>query len=108
MAVRKVGSGARGYVLVALTLALVFLLSICGLAVDIGRMYITKSEAQSFVDSAALADPPLVTDYLELADPATFAPACEDYTGDALLLVAAKVGGTRLIDNMALTIGGST
>jgi Flp pilus assembly protein TadG len=55
MTIRKVARGARGYVLVALTLALVFLLSICGLAIDIGRMYITKSEAQSFVDSAALA-----------------------------------------------------
>ena len=48
-------AGEQGYVLVALTVALVFLLSMCGLAVDIGRMYITKSEAQSFVDSAALA-----------------------------------------------------
>jgi Flp pilus assembly protein TadG len=55
MAVRKATRGSRGYVLVALTLALVFLLSICGLAIDVGRMYITKSEAQSFVDSAALA-----------------------------------------------------
>ena len=45
----------RGYVLIALSLSLVFLLGMAGLAVDIGRMYTTKSEAQSFVDSAALA-----------------------------------------------------
>ena len=36
------------------TLSLFFLLGVCGLAIDIGRMYITKSEAQSFVDAAAL------------------------------------------------------
>jgi Flp pilus assembly protein TadG len=45
----------RGYILVALTLGLVFLLGMAGLAIDIGRMYITKSEAQSFADSAAFA-----------------------------------------------------
>lgn len=44
-----------GYVLIALSLGLVFVLGMAGLAVDIGRMYITKSEAQSFVDSAAFS-----------------------------------------------------
>jgi hypothetical protein len=37
------------------TLSLTFLLGICGLAIDIGRMYIAKNEAQAYVDSAALA-----------------------------------------------------
>jgi hypothetical protein len=32
---------------------MIFLLGVGGLAVDIGRMYITKAETQSFVDSAA-------------------------------------------------------
>src|SRR5258708_19906247 len=52
---KKHSADARisGYVLVALSLGLVFVLGMAGLAVDIGRMYITKSEAQSFVDSAA-------------------------------------------------------
>ncbi len=45
----------RGYVLIALSLGLVFILGMAGLAVDIGRMYVTKSEAQSFVDSAAFS-----------------------------------------------------
>ncbi len=31
-----------------------FLLGVAGLAVDIGRMFITKDEAQAFVDSASL------------------------------------------------------
>jgi Flp pilus assembly protein TadG len=51
----RANSGQRGYILVALSLAVVFLLGIGGLAIDIGRMYITKSEAQSFVDTAAFA-----------------------------------------------------
>lgn len=34
---------------------MIFLLAMVGLAVDIGRMYVAKSEAQSFADSAALA-----------------------------------------------------
>jgi Flp pilus assembly protein TadG len=45
----------RGYVLIALSLGLVFILGMAGLAVDIGRMYVTKSEAQSFADSAAFS-----------------------------------------------------
>ena len=45
----------RGYVLIALSLGLVFILGMAGLAVDIGRMYVAKSEAQSFADSAAFA-----------------------------------------------------
>ena len=45
----------KGYVLIATTLGLTFLLGTVGLGVDIGRMYIAKSEAQAYVDSAALA-----------------------------------------------------
>src|SRR5579872_6646661 len=43
----------RGYVLIALSLGLVFILGMAGMAVDIGRMYVTKAEAQSFVDTAS-------------------------------------------------------
>ncbi len=39
----------------ATSLGLLFLLGTAGLAIDIGRMYITKNEAQAYVDSAALA-----------------------------------------------------
>jgi pantoate--beta-alanine ligase len=45
-----------------------------------------------------------VPDYLALVSPDTFAPVKPGYVGDALLLVAARVGPTRLIDNMPLTI----
>jgi hypothetical protein len=45
----------RGYILVAASLSLTFLLGISGLAIDIGRMYIAKGECQAYADSAALA-----------------------------------------------------
>ncbi|HWR54765.1 MAG TPA: pilus assembly protein TadG-related protein [Bryobacteraceae bacterium] len=44
----------RGFVVIAFTLSAVFLLGVTGLAFDVGRMYVARSEAQSFVDSAAL------------------------------------------------------
>jgi pantoate--beta-alanine ligase len=48
--------------------------------------------------AAALATADGVTaDYVEVVDPATFAPASGP--GVALVVVAARVGGTRLIDN---------
>jgi Flp pilus assembly protein TadG len=43
-----------GYVMVMFTLSLFLLLGVCGLAIDIGRMYVAKSESQSFADVAAL------------------------------------------------------
>lgn len=48
-------STKRGYILVMLSLGLPFLLGVTGMAIDIGRMYITKSEVQHFADSASMA-----------------------------------------------------
>jgi Flp pilus assembly protein TadG len=48
-------STERGYILIATSFSLAFLLGVAGLAVDIGRMYIAKNEAQAYVDSASLA-----------------------------------------------------
>ena len=62
--------------------------------------------AQDVLDSAAAAEPALVTDYLALADPVTFAAVDPGYRGPALLLAAAVAGQTRLIDNVPLLIGG--
>jgi len=61
--------------------------------------------AQLVLDEAAGADPPLALDYLALADPDTFTPVKPGFAGDAVLLVAARVGATRLIDNTPLTLG---
>ncbi|WP_051682040.1 pantoate--beta-alanine ligase [Cellulomonas sp. HZM] len=44
-------------------------------------------------------------DYLALVDPESFTPVAPGATGDATLLVAARVGTTRLIDNTALVLG---
>jgi pantoate--beta-alanine ligase len=44
-------------------------------------------------------------DYLVLADAETFQPVAEDFAGEARLLVAARVGATRLIDNTPLRLG---
>lgn len=55
--------------------------------------------------SGVLASEPLVApDYLELVTPA-FDVADDTHPGDALLIVAARVGTTRLLDNVAVTIG---
>ena len=63
--------------------------------------------ARSVLDAAAAGDPPVHLDYLVLADPDTFAEVGSEHRGAALLLVAAKVGTTRLIDNTRLQIGAS-
>lgn len=62
--------------------------------------------ARTVLDAAARANPPLVLDYLELVDPATFEAVSDGYHGPALLLVAGTVGTTRLIDNVRLAAGG--
>jgi pantoate--beta-alanine ligase len=46
----------------------------------------------------------VVVDYLALVDPATVEEVPADHTGPALLLVAARVGTTRLIDNQAVDV----
>ncbi|MEN3533481.1 pantoate--beta-alanine ligase [Microbispora sp. ZYX-F-249] len=60
--------------------------------------------ARAVLEEAARFDPPLLLDYLILADPATFGPVGDDHRGEAVLAVAAKVGTTRLIDNVVLTL----
>jgi pantoate--beta-alanine ligase len=56
------------------------------------------------LDAAAVANPPLVPDYLALVVPETFQEVPDDASGAALLLVAAKIGTTRLIDNTAVML----
>jgi pantoate--beta-alanine ligase len=64
--------------------------------------------ARAVLDKAAAADPPLVLDYLELVDPVTFTGVDDGYVGQALLLVAARSGATRLIDNEPVELCGGT
>ncbi|WP_256725259.1 pantoate--beta-alanine ligase, partial [Streptomyces acidiscabies] len=58
--------------------------------------------------TAARFDPPLALDYLALVDPADFTEIGDDFTGEAVLAVAARVGTTRLIDNLPLTFGAAS
>ncbi len=45
----------RGYVLIATSVSAIAMVGMVGVAVDIGRMYITKNEAQCFADSSSIA-----------------------------------------------------
>ena len=64
------------------------------------------AEARAVLDRAAAGDPPLALDYLALVDPVTFTAAGDGYHGPALLLLAARAGTTRLIDNAQVALGG--
>lgn len=67
------------------------------------------AEGPSAVRRAAravlVAEPLVAVDYLVLVHPETLADVPEWYRGAALLAVAARVGTTRLIDNVPLLIG---
>jgi len=71
-----------------------------------GSADVVLAAARAVLDEAARADPPLGLDYLALADPFSFTPAGAGYRGPALLLVAARSGTTRLIDNTQVMLGG--
>ncbi|MFJ3651378.1 pantoate--beta-alanine ligase [Streptomyces murinus] len=64
-----------------------------------------RAAARQVLDEATRYDPPLEPDYLALVDPSDFTEIGDDFTGEAVLAVAARVGATRLIDNLPLTFG---
>ena len=49
-------------------------------------------------------DPAIRLDYVALVNPNSFEPIDESFSGQALLLIAARVGNTRLLDNLSITI----
>jgi pantoate--beta-alanine ligase len=52
------------------------------------------------------AGPALRVDYLALVEGETYGPVRDDdFRGDAVLAIAARVGGTRLIDNVTVRLG---
>ncbi|MGW1227360.1 pantoate--beta-alanine ligase, partial [Streptomyces sp. NPDC002530] len=68
-----------------------------------------RAAARAVLEEASAASPPLDLDYVALVDPADFTEIPDDRTaGDAVLAVAARVGATRLIDNIPLTFGAPT
>jgi Flp pilus assembly protein TadG len=52
---RTRNTGESGFTLIATAVCLIVLVGMLGLAVDLGRVYVTKNEAQAFTDAAALA-----------------------------------------------------
>ena len=54
--------------------------------------------------SVLTGDPVVELDYLVVVDPATFLPVDGDHRGRAVVLVAARVGETRLIDNATIRL----
>ncbi|MEU9113335.1 pantoate--beta-alanine ligase [Streptomyces sp. NPDC048483] len=66
---------------------------------------VARAAAQAVLADAAQLDPPLALDYLALVDPSDFTDVPDAYEGEAVLAVAAKVGTTRLIDNIRLVFG---
>lgn len=61
-----------------------------------------REAAGAVLAEAETALPPVVLDYLALIDPAGFTEAADGHTGEAVLAVAARVGTTRLIDNVRI------
>lgn len=55
--------------------------------------------------SVLVGDPGIELDYLSLVQPTTFESVDDGYTGKALVLIAARVGETRLIDNAKIYLG---
>ena len=49
-------------------------------------------------------EPALAVDYVAVVDPVTFGPVRPGQAGPALLVAAAKAGGTRLIDNVPVAL----
>jgi pantoate--beta-alanine ligase len=60
--------------------------------------------AHRLASSVFSATPEAKLDYLEFVNPETFEPVSDGFTGQALMIVAAEVGGVRLIDNGLVTL----
>ncbi|MFE5870568.1 pantoate--beta-alanine ligase [Streptomyces roseifaciens] len=73
-------------------------------AVDGGAAAV-RGSARGILEAAAKLEPPVLLDYLALVDPSDFTEVPDDHAGEAVLAVAAKVGTTRLIDNVPLQLG---
>lgn len=67
----------------------------------------TPGDAETCIAAAQQVietEPAVRLDYVALVNPATFEPIEAGFVGRALLIIAAHVGSTRLIDNLSITI----
>ncbi|MEP6478575.1 MAG: pantoate--beta-alanine ligase [Rhodoglobus sp.] len=62
--------------------------------------------ALAAAQAAFMGEPVVKLDYFKIVQPKTFVPVDDDYRGKAIAIVAATLGGTRLIDNEQLYLGG--
>jgi pantoate--beta-alanine ligase len=53
-----------------------------------------------------MGEPLVELDYLKIVNPTTFLPVDDGHRGPATVLIAAKVGSTRLIDNERISLAG--
>jgi pantoate--beta-alanine ligase len=70
-----------------------------------GAMQHSAGKAIAAARAVLDVEPGIRVDYLVLVDADTLAPVGRGFTGSARLLVAAYAGDTRLIDNIAVTLG---
>src|SRR5260370_23872226 len=80
---RRTGHRERGVVSIVVALSLAVLIGFVGLALDLGKLYVTKSELQNSADACALA-------------------AARDLTGAAPLSVSEAAGIAAALANSAL------
>jgi pantoate--beta-alanine ligase len=73
-----------------------------------------ESSADRGIDSVLAAAQSVVSgddlvqlDYLKVVDPKTFLPVDDGFQGKASVIIAAKVGNTRLIDNESIFLAGA-
>ena len=71
---------------------------------DAARAGASADAVRTAARQTLAAAPGVNLDYLVLVDPATVDDVPADHTGPALLLVAARVGTTRLIDTMSVDL----
>jgi pantoate--beta-alanine ligase len=62
------------------------------------------SPSQRLSAVQAALDPAVRLDYVALVNPNSFEPIDDSFSGQALMLIAARVGNTRLLDNLSITI----
>ncbi len=55
--------------------------------------------------SVIMGEKQVELDYLAVVNPATFRPVGDGYTGPAQVVIAARFGDTRLIDNVRIRVG---
>lgn len=61
--------------------------------------------ALAAAQGALMGEPLVKLDYFKIVHPNTFLPVDDDYRGKAIAIIAARLGGTRLIDNESLLLG---